>query len=74
MYQFEGILRNLLSIAKQEKSNYFEERLKSIQEKFELFRPIEITRPIEKFSMLKKAEVVGQFNYYFNPFLYSSKK
>jgi hypothetical protein len=38
MYQFEGILRNLLSIAKQEKSNYFEERLKSIQEKFELFR------------------------------------
>jgi hypothetical protein len=47
---------------------------KADREKFELFRPIEITRPIEKFSMLKKAEVVGQFNYYFNPFLYSSKK
>ena len=38
MYQFESILRNLLSIATQEKSNYFQERLKSIQEKFELFR------------------------------------
>ena len=38
MYQFEGLLRNLLSIAKQEKFNYYEERLKSIQEKFELFR------------------------------------
>lgn len=47
---------------------------KADRDKYDLFKPIEIGKPIEKFSMLKKAEVVGQFNYLFNPFLYSSKK
>ena len=47
---------------------------KADRERFELYKPIEIKLPIEKFSMLKKAEIVGQFKYFFNPFLYSNKK
>ena len=47
---------------------------KADRDRFELYKPIEIKQPIEKFSMLKKAEVVGQFKYFFNPFFYSNKK
>ena len=47
---------------------------KADRDRFELYKPIEIRLPVEKFSMLKKAEVVGQFKYFFSPFLYSNKK
>lgn len=47
---------------------------KAERDRFELYKPIEIRQPVEKFSMLKKAEVVGQFKYFFSPFLYSNKK
>jgi len=47
---------------------------KAERDRFELYKPIEIRLPVEKFSMLKKAEVVGQFKYFFSPFLYSNKK
>ncbi len=38
MYQFESLLKSMLSAANQEGLIYFQERLKSIQEKFESFR------------------------------------
>jgi hypothetical protein len=38
MYQFESLLQSMLSTANQEGLLYFQERLKSIQEKFETFR------------------------------------
>ncbi|NDE09150.1 MAG: DUF4296 domain-containing protein, partial [Chitinophagia bacterium] len=41
---------------------------KAERDRFELYKPIEIRLPVEKFSMLKKAEVVGQFKYFFSPF------
>jgi hypothetical protein len=47
---------------------------KAERDRFELYKPIEIRQPVEKFSMLKKAEIVGQFKYFFSPFLYSNKK
>jgi len=47
---------------------------KAERDRFELYKPIEIRLPVEKFSMLKKAEIVGQFKYFFSPFLYSNKK
>jgi len=47
---------------------------KADRDRFELYKPIEIRLPVEKFSMLKKAEVVGQFKYFISPFLYSNKK
>lgn len=47
---------------------------KADRDRFELYKPIEIRLPVEKFSMLKKAEIVGQFKYFFSPFLYSNKK
>jgi hypothetical protein len=47
---------------------------KADRDRFELYKPIEIKQPIEKFSMLKQPDIAGQFKYFFNPFLYSSKK
>ncbi len=47
---------------------------KADRDRFELYKPFEIKLPIEKFSMLKRPDIVGQFKYFFNPFLYSTKK
>ena len=47
---------------------------KADRDRFELYKPIELKLPVEKFSMLKRPDIAGQFKYLFNPFFYSHKK